>query len=466
MRALLVVLLAAAPAAAEGRPVGLESFLRRAAAADTEFQTILVERLALAYRENLRLPARDITLAVTEQLELDLDGGNDEGADTSVSLSKLFPLSGTEVDLDYDVNPSATTSRASSAFSAKVTQPVAKNAFGRSTRWLKSIVGLEVEVAEHQITEAYEDYFARLVGFYLDWWEAAENLKIARSSYESNKKLLDNMLARQRSKIALPIDVNKIKLQVMAREERLVRFEEEYKTATNLVESAMRWTDAGEPEPAEPAGFLRAAAEFAPALNAFLAGSRTMRVVRRLEEKAGLEASRAANDLLPSIDLFAGVERSGKGPGLDSPANKALGGVTLSWPLGHQTDRAERAIAEVAKSKAALEVENTRVRLRTALENLDLRLARERRLRDLAEDKTGVAAAVLKDETENYTIGKATLNEYITAVNSLDSQRFDRVAREVEWRKLNVEWLRLTDTLVRDSPGVPVISYSPVDNSK
>jgi len=49
------------------------------------------------------------------------------------------------------------------------------------------------------------------------------------------------------------------------------------------------------------------------------------------------------------------------------------------------------------------------------------------RLVEVATEKIELAEAILKDEEENYSFGKVTLNDYISAVNTLDTQRFNRV---------------------------------------
>ena len=51
--------------------------------------------------------------------------------------------------------------------------------------------------------------------------------------------------------------------------------------------------------------------------------------------------------------------------------------------------------------------------------------------------------------------GKVTLNDYIAAVNRRDSIRFDQVFRDVQGRRLMVEWMRLTDRLVRSEEVLP-----------
>jgi hypothetical protein len=206
-----------------------DEFIRLAVAHDTVFEDILINELAIKYRKDLFLPAGDIILGIRSDYQFLLI--QDQNApDMTVSLDKLFPKLGTEVSVEYSSGPDFKTkpqdfSREfdrSSSFSALVSQPIAENAFGYVTRLRDQIIGLENEVLTYQIVEAYEDYMAFLLNLYLDWYESYENFRVAESSYKENLKLLNNMLERRKSNIALPIDVNKIQLQVLAREETLM----------------------------------------------------------------------------------------------------------------------------------------------------------------------------------------------------------------------------------------------------
>lgn len=447
---LALALAAAAPAAASTRTLTLQDFLRSAAAQDSRFEEILVDRLALRYREDARLPARDLVFAVREELGVQL--GSDRGDDDlSVSVSKLFPKAGTEVTAAYDLNPVGSSGRASSSAGLTLTQPIAENAFGKSTRLLAKLVGVEVEVARHQIVEAYEDYFAAVTGFYLDWYEAYENLRIAESSYSENEKLLDNMRARRKARVADKIDVDKITLQVLAKKERLIQYRERHASRLNLVRRALRDRTDTEWIPVRPENAFSAPEDRASAVASFREGGRTYRILRLLERQSALTTARELDDLLPSLELFAGIERTGLSPGLKRRQDRALGGLSLSLPLGNQVDRAEAETAKINERKRALGTVSADWRLRADLDNLGLFMNREKELLDVATEKIGLARSVLAEEAENYTYGKASLNDYIDSVNRLDSVRFEEIGRFVEWRRLNLEWRRLTDTLVDES---------------
>ena len=223
-----------------GRVLPLQEFLAEAARRDTVFEAILIDLLPLAYRRDLLLPSGDVILALKQQYNfyLDQDRSNPE---TSLSLSKLFPMSGTEVSLSYNKSSSALTTVDSSELELLISQPIARNAFGKGTQLLDQIIGVENDIIRYQIIEAYEDYLASLTSAYYSWYSAYENLKVGRLSYQSNLKLLDNIHERQRQKIALPIDVNKVQLLVTGKRESLIVLQEVYDTFTNIIAKAIRY---------------------------------------------------------------------------------------------------------------------------------------------------------------------------------------------------------------------------------
>ncbi|NQT94293.1 MAG: TolC family protein, partial [Lentisphaerae bacterium] len=217
----------------------IESFVQRAARNDTEFETILLDEMALQYKKALTLPADDLVLSVKEEYQAFVSQDRAAGA-TQVGLSKLFPGTGTGISAAYGTSPSFATDDTASEISFSLSQPIARNAFGRSTRLLDRIIGLEVEVARHQIVEAYEDYLAAVMTAFHEWHEAFENLAIAQSSYEENLKLLDNIRERAKQQVARPIDVNKIDLQVLARKERTIELETRYRERLHAIERIVR----------------------------------------------------------------------------------------------------------------------------------------------------------------------------------------------------------------------------------
>jgi len=149
------------------REISLEEFIQEACKNDTLFQKILIDRLSLKYQKAIEIPAADLVLSATNRYRTFLRTKESE-VDNSLSLSKLFPYTATTIAADYTSSVSASTRAITSELDVYISQPIAENAFGRDTRLLDKIVGVEIDVAKYQIIEAYEDYLASLIQIYLD----------------------------------------------------------------------------------------------------------------------------------------------------------------------------------------------------------------------------------------------------------------------------------------------------------
>ena len=431
----------------QGHELALEEFLELAIEKDTEFEKILIDELALQYEKALNLPAGDLVLEVKAQYDFILDQEREEPGG-SVGLSKLFPFTGTTLEADYSSASSLTALENTSAFTFQVSQPIAENAFGKATRLKDKIVGLEIDVARHQIIEAYEDYLATIIIGYYDWYEAFENLKVGQSSYRENMRLLDNIKERQQSKIALPIDVNKVNLQVLAKKEKLLQLEEEYEKALNFIEKAIRYEGDEPLIPLAPGLYRDLVIDFEEDFNQFREQSRTYQVLSLLEDKSELEVDEEADDLLPSIDLLFGYNVKGKDHDIKNEDNMIYAGASLEWPIGDQVDRAEYETSKLDLKQTRLANQGTHYQLYTDIKDLSVQIRTEQELGAIAKEKIGLAQDILEDETENYSFGKVTLNDYIDAVNVLDTNRFNEILHDAQYKKLLIEWLRITDRLI------------------
>lgn len=429
------------------KPLDLEQFVQLATKNDHEFERILLDQLPLKYRRSAILPDQDILFSIKQQYLVALDSGHDQGQ-TGVSLNKLFVNSATELSVDYEKPAPGSQDRASLQF--MISQPIAKNAFGKSFQLLDEIIGIENDIIRHQIIEAYEDYFAATIVAYYDWYSSFENLKVGRLALKSGERLLQNILDRRRQNIALPIDVNKMKLSLINKKESLVLLEETYAKNTNIILKAIAQREPAVFIPQKPKPPV-VGDDFDQAYSQFVETSRTYKILDLLEKQDGLEVKRNADELLPSTNLLLGYELQGEQWGDRSRQDSLFAGIEFSLPIGRSVAIAKHEISRIQYQKTQLSNSNKYQELRVILKNLYLQIQREQKLIRISQEKIKLADAILKDETENYSYGKVSLNDYITAVNTADENRFSNTAHSVQLYKLLVEWQRLTDRLVDKS---------------
>lgn len=429
--------------------LSLKAFIETATKNDSTFEAILIEQLPLQYRRAALLPESDVIVSL-KQLHYFYLNPNHSNADTTLSLSKLFPNTGTDLSLDYN-KPATTISDDNASLQFLISQPIAQNAFGKGFQLLDKIIGIENDIIRYQIVEAYEDYLASLTVAYYNWYSAHENLKVGKASLHSSQKLLDNILERKRQKIALPIDVNKMKLSLVGKQENLIILQEIYDSHANLIFKAIR--NQGE-HPYFPAKIptkpdaLANDIQFDQRYKIFTQESRTYSILNLLEQQGTLEVKKAADDLLPSTNLIVGYELEGQDWGTRERENSLFAGISLSFPIGRSVNKANYEITQIERKKTLLSNQNKYEDLHTNLKNLYSQIQREQKLMKISEQKIKLAEAILKDETENYSFGKVSLNDYIDAVNTADENRFSYTAHSVQLNILLVEWQRLTDQLV------------------
>ncbi len=467
LRFINIILLAVLPviSAFAATPLTLDEFISSATKNDKTFEIILLDQLPLQYRRDVLLPDGDIMLDLKYQHYFYLDQNRDEPA-ASIALSKLFPLSGTELSLTYSKTTSALTSSETSSVEFLISQPIAKNAFGKGTQLQDKIIGIENDIIRYQIIEAYEDYLASLTAVYYNWYSAYENLKVGNASLASNQKLMANILDRQRQKIALPIDVNKMKLLLVGKKENIIILQEIYDNYTNLVYKAIAHNQPIILTPEQPRQKITSV-NFDSDYKQFVANSRTYHTLRLLENQGTLEVKKAADDLLPSTNLLLGYRVDGQDSSLRNSQDSVFAGIQLSWPVARTVDKAREKLAQIKHSKTLLSNVNKYAELQTNLKNLYQQIQREQKLIGVAKEKVKLARAILKDEAENYSFGKVTLNDYIDAVNTVDENQFNLTDHIVQLSKLQVEWLRLTDQLVNNKilhDQIPQVDYSKIQH--
>ncbi|MFH1727165.1 MAG: TolC family protein [Pseudomonadota bacterium] len=425
----------------------ISAFIKKASQNDTYFEQILIDELSLKYKKDLLLPAKDLVLEVKTTYDF-IFSQDRNTPETEVSLSKLFPNTATTFSLSHTYSPSFSSTDNSSKVEFSIAQPIVQNAFGKATRLYDKIIGLETDVARFQISEAYEDYLCTTIIAYYNWYEAYEYLEIAKSSYASNEKLLENIKARQKSKIAYEIDVNKIKVQLLSKKESLIKYEKQYENAFYIVKTALRSADQDILIPQKPDIYKFESTDFNEDIRGFKQKSRTFKILKLLEDKSSLEVSKYANELLPSLDFLFAYELSGDKLTFDDNNQMLYFGLSLNLPLPNQVKKATLENSKIAAKKIKLTANNIYYELNKKINELYININRQKALISLTQEKIKLAQKILKAEKENYTYGKVTLNDYIDAVNKLDSNRFNLISHEMLLGQLVIEKLRIMDQLI------------------
>ncbi|MFC1670651.1 TolC family protein [Spirochaetota bacterium] len=430
--------------------LSLNRFISSAAENDPAFQKILIERLYLKYSKDLNLPLSDIVLSVTGQYGLFVNNENKLNKDYegAISLSKLFPFTATEVKTAYSKTGDYGLGRGwySSTFSVEVSQEIAKNAFGRTTRKKDSKIGIENELARHQIIEAYEDYLAALIKLYLEWYSAYEKLKASEIIYRDSVDLNNLVRRKRRYRIAFPEDVDKSYLERLDAREELITWKDQFNRLKMNILSVSGLKDKSNLKPVRP---VIDKIDTTREATFHVENSRTFVMLNLLEKHGVIDEKIAKDDLLPSASLFAGYNLIGDNYRFINPGHKVYFGISGDMNFGKQREKAVRRIARINIKKNRITRISTLLTLKTNLFNLYSELRRQGKLISLAENKLKISKKVFRAVKRNYYIGKASLNDLIIAKNQADENRYKKIYHDILFQQLIVEWKRLSDVLVK-----------------
>lgn len=433
------------------RTLGMDTFIQRACNRDTRFPLILADRLFLTYRERLAQPAGDIVLSAAASYQFNLTEVERSGVYSSVSLSKLFPEVGTTVSGSFSVTPSTTLSNTSTfGYGVEISQSIVQDAFGSTSRMLKSIAGLERDLSRYQVVETYEDYLATLMTLYYQWYLDRETLRTARLAQKDYTRLLATTRKRRARRVAEAVDVNQVYLQYLDSKENVEKALQGLKKTERFiaVSLGMKVDDIAGLEPV--LNSLNLPGKGVSLYASFLAQSRTMRMLNILERKADLEVKRQADSLLPSVSLLLGYSHSESTMGTIKN-DKLYAGVKLDHGFLGPYQRANLGIARAQRRKEKLSAMDRKQQLRRDIMNLVDDMASENKLLELSIQREKTAAAVVQGQRARYYQARLTLSELVKSMNDHYARMLAVINHRSRLAMMNTELKRLTDRLVSRS---------------
>ena len=421
------------PIQASESQLSLKEFIQLATKHDTRFHAILIDQHKLKYDQDVNVESPELLASVLTRFNIDSSSIQN---DSSLSLSQTLPDLGQIYSAQYafdagDDDPHT--------FSFSFSQDIARNAFGQSVKLDRQLQMVKTDLSRYQIIEAYEDYMAELITLYYTWIRQFESYQLAQSSYKENEKVLHSILKRQKKKIADDTDVNKLKLQIVAKQEQVIRFKKNYLETTRQILRVIQKPISDDIIPDSTITLDKLPEKLDTELTQ-MRTNRSFAMLAFLSKQSSLEMNRLSRDLMPSIALSASV--------LQTTDMSGRVGASFGLPFHNKQAKAKFEVSKLNNKKVALTTESTTDILTMSIQNLYLALTTQKELVDTAAQKRQLAANILKSESENYAYGKIDLNDYIQAVNRYDSTRFDEINEKITYQQLSVEWKRITDSLV------------------
>jgi outer membrane protein TolC len=432
-------------------PLSLQQFIEKVMNHGS-FREILMDELTLQYDRMLSSSQMQVLLQAGAGYSFDLEDAAGGSADGTVSVTGVFPLTGTTLTGTYDTGPASPLAGGgqTSGLLFKVEQSVLKNAFGHAERLRDLLAGKEMTVARYQVLEAYEDYLAEIISAYVRWYAAYENMNNAGQSLRDAATLLELTRQKQRYGVARTADVDKSTLQLLSREDQLLSARLAYEKLSRRV-AALCGIPADDfsliPSPVRTAVDRYVAG--AQDETAFPDSSRTAGMLTLLTEISRQEWELSLDDLLPTAKIYGTYSLDGEGlfPSGTLSSEVELG-FSLSLPLYSPEASARAEKNKIESDKTALHERNRREELDILAADLAATIKAQKKQLELAERKLVTARRILKDEQERYAQGKIGLDSLINARTTQEDAVQARLALLISLNTNYIEYLRFTDRLV------------------
>ncbi len=381
---------------------------------------------------------------------------------TSVGISKDTPM-GIGVDLDATVNTRSSnvyTQLYSTRLGAVLTVPLMEG-LGRDI----NLVGVRQAEKDLELSRQELDGFvlalaAQVEERYWNLFLAREELRIQQASLELARRQLEETQDR--------IEVGEIaEIELAASEGEVALREEDVIDAESAVEKAsLRLIRLLNPESNamwsleiellnEPGSEPLDLGPVESHIDAALGNRPDLHQARIQLEKRELTIVRTRNGLLPRLDFFINLGRTGYArsfdnsiSGLEEDNFDVTGGFIFQRPFGQRAEQARHRRAQLRKSEAEAALTNLE-----QLIELDVRTALvevERTTRQISATRvaTRLQEAKYQAEREKFRVGKSTNLLVLTAQRDLIRSQLDEILAEVDRRKALVELYRAEGILL------------------
>jgi outer membrane protein TolC len=377
-----------------------------------------------------------------------------------------------------------------SSLSLSLTQPLLRDFRIDSARQQIRVAKKSQEITDVQFRQSIINTVATAKGYYYELLFAIDNLGAAQKNLDLAKKLLEENEIRVKVGTMAPLDVVTAQSEVAAREEGVIVAENSLAQAQDNLKSVIfpqndpaMWstrivpTDrpTAEPVPVDIEAAVRNALE-----------SRTdMVAARKSLERYDYSVQYARNQLLPTVDLVAGYGSAGAGgtqlirdPAFGGPVvstvpggygdavDQVFGrdyptwsvGLNLSYAIPNRSQKAGAAAARINKDQALASYR--RLELQVAAEVRTAARAVESGFKRVASTQAAhrLAAERLDAEEKKFAAGMSTNYLVTQAQRDLAQQQVNELRAVADYRKSIINFQRVQEAGISGSAVVTVLS--------
>lgn len=351
------------------------------------------------------------------------------------------------------------------------TQPLLRGA-GRAANLVEvRQARVDTELSGHELRGITEALAARVETAYIDYLLSGRRVSIV----EESLRVAERQIEEIRHRIAvgdLPdSELAAAEAEVALREEALINARSERESLRvrlvrlvqpELLARPRSEVIAREPQ-APPDGALE---QLEMHLDQAMAGRPDLNQARLLVKRGELELVRTANGLLPRMDVFARLGRTGYADSfadafsdLGGDAYDVTVGLGFEWPVGGRVARARHRQAGLAREQAEESLRNIEDLAREDVHLAHLEVRRALRQMDATSATRRLQEEKVRAEAAKYAAGESTALIVAQAQRDLLAARVAEAESAANYRKALVDLYRLDGSLLERrgirAPGAP-----------
>ena len=401
-------------------------------------------------------------------------GQTDTTTSSSFNLNNTGKISlnqnlytGTKIGVEASINDAMMTPFASTRIGVNLTQSILKGYGSDYNLAVLKSAQLDTVISEYELRGFTETLVSQMEQTYWDYILAQRQLEIYKESL--------NLAKRQLKDTELKIKIGKLaeseliasQAEVALREEALITARTNFETTRLKLLKMLNinLTNIGDKEIAltEPPEMTKDKLDDVDTHIKNALNSRPEIYQARLDiQKGNIQLVTTQNGILPKLDLFVNLGKSGYSDALIKSAGNIISenydltaGMTLGYPLGNREAENRQKLAELNYKNAIKSLDNLSQLIETDIRLSYLKVNLNREKIDAANSTFKLQEQKLKTETAKFNVGKSNSFLVAQAQRDLLSSQISRIQTVINYLKDMIEFYRLEGTLL-DRRGITI----------
>ncbi|UCZ56590.1 TolC family protein [Desulfurispirillum indicum] len=316
---------------------------------------------------------------------------------------------------------------------------------------------LDTDISRNELRGYTQALVANVESLYWEYALASRQVEIYEQSLEVARVQLRQTTDRVEVGAMARTELAAAKAEVARRQQELIDARSRMRVLATDLTRLMGLEHTAEPplpqQPTLPAVYLDTLEEH---ITFGLQQRPEIREARLRQQRGELEVTRTRNGLLPRLDLFVTLGKSGYADSFGSALDEMGGddydatiGLRLSYPLENRSSSAQHRAATISQHQVDLSLENLNQLVAADVRKAYLEVDRSREQIEASAATLELQEEVLRAEMEKFEAGTSTALLVAQAQRDLLAARIQQARSIADYRRALVELYRLDGSLLQ-----------------